>query len=422
MTRSLPPHPNLDQLKHQAKDLVKAHQRGDKFVCETLRLLHRFAKSTDDEILASPLPLQEAQYALALSYGFDSWAKMRHSVEGLHGETFLAMPGQTLLQFSWRGVDASKANLNGMVRALDLYDAIYRVHSLGVLPTAIFRGEAAPADLARCTVETVLLAGLDRCATQQVFDCTGPVPTLQSSRDNGENASGWYDLHTGQALPLHGTVSSAVLGALRIIADESTLGKAILYVRRIVMLGTNVAGTRPRRADLEFHSDERLPGHVRVAPRMPGSDGPRVATKEEIVEFVVKARAKHGSIHVLTGSHDRTEEYGRALSERLGTEQVTVIHRGSQSTVLPATPIIVAQTAEVGFAQIKGHIRGLPAREAVESAIQSTMAICVDIARDVIATPCLISNDEKQLLGSVMIGTLLMLYGQVAEFTEEREA
>ncbi len=36
MTTSLPPKANLEQLKKQAKDLLKAHRNGDAAVCEAL--------------------------------------------------------------------------------------------------------------------------------------------------------------------------------------------------------------------------------------------------------------------------------------------------------------------------------------------------------------------------------------------------
>ena len=81
MTRPLPPRPNLTQLKHQAKDLLGAHARGEAGVCATLRGLRRFAKTSDENILAADLALHEAQYALAIQYGFSSWDALKKHVE-----------------------------------------------------------------------------------------------------------------------------------------------------------------------------------------------------------------------------------------------------------------------------------------------------------------------------------------------------
>ena len=47
MINALPPKPNLDQLKHQAKDLLAAHARKDVAANAILRSLHRFRNSTD---------------------------------------------------------------------------------------------------------------------------------------------------------------------------------------------------------------------------------------------------------------------------------------------------------------------------------------------------------------------------------------
>jgi len=78
---SLPPNPNLEQLRKRSKTLLKAYRGGDVSVCETLRLLHRFAGSTDAEILQSPVTLHDVQFSLALSYGFKDWKELRQHIE-----------------------------------------------------------------------------------------------------------------------------------------------------------------------------------------------------------------------------------------------------------------------------------------------------------------------------------------------------
>ena len=92
MKRFLPSRPDLGQLKNQAKDLLKAHKRKDKGVFETLRLLHRFSAASDEDILSADLALHEAQYALALSYGFPSWNALKKHVESVRKEKPIAIP------------------------------------------------------------------------------------------------------------------------------------------------------------------------------------------------------------------------------------------------------------------------------------------------------------------------------------------
>ncbi len=81
MARVLPPEPSLDHLKNEAKSLLKGHKATDSSVCTTLRLLRRFADAA--EVLGSDLSLHEAQFALALDYGFRSWDDLRTHVLGL---------------------------------------------------------------------------------------------------------------------------------------------------------------------------------------------------------------------------------------------------------------------------------------------------------------------------------------------------
>jgi hypothetical protein len=81
MTRTLPPRPDFTQLKHQAKDLLRAHERMDSSACTVLRRLRQFAAADDAAILARPLALHQAQYALAKEYGFASWNALKRHVE-----------------------------------------------------------------------------------------------------------------------------------------------------------------------------------------------------------------------------------------------------------------------------------------------------------------------------------------------------
>jgi ankyrin repeat protein len=65
MSASLPLNPNLNQLKNQARDLLKAYRSGDSHVIDRV-----FAVYTPK---AEELTLREAQQALAREYGFASW-------------------------------------------------------------------------------------------------------------------------------------------------------------------------------------------------------------------------------------------------------------------------------------------------------------------------------------------------------------
>ena len=81
-TRPLPSRPDLDHLKHQAKDLLRAHAAGDPEASQRIREFHpRFSRSTDAAIRRAKLTLSDAQLAIGREYGFPSWARLKAHIE-----------------------------------------------------------------------------------------------------------------------------------------------------------------------------------------------------------------------------------------------------------------------------------------------------------------------------------------------------
>ena len=81
MIRVLPPNPDIDHLKNQAKALLKEHRDRDSAALKTLRKLHRFENASDEDIFAAQVALSDVQFALALEYGFKSWEDLRQEVQ-----------------------------------------------------------------------------------------------------------------------------------------------------------------------------------------------------------------------------------------------------------------------------------------------------------------------------------------------------
>lgn len=76
-TRRLPPQPNLEQLRKQAKDLLNRYSVGDPAaIAEVLQ----FERQPDPSSFA----LHDAQRVLARSYGFKSWPAMKAFVDGVN--------------------------------------------------------------------------------------------------------------------------------------------------------------------------------------------------------------------------------------------------------------------------------------------------------------------------------------------------
>jgi hypothetical protein len=83
--RILPLHPDLNQLKLQARELRRDHAAGKASAAARIAASHPRRKGQSPEaILATPLKLTDAQSVLAREYGFAGWAQMKDSVERGH--------------------------------------------------------------------------------------------------------------------------------------------------------------------------------------------------------------------------------------------------------------------------------------------------------------------------------------------------
>lgn len=75
-TRRMREHPDLEQLKRQAKELLSGFTLGDAAASAEV---HAHYESADTATFA----LHDAQLVIARSYGFDSWPKLKAYVDGI---------------------------------------------------------------------------------------------------------------------------------------------------------------------------------------------------------------------------------------------------------------------------------------------------------------------------------------------------
>jgi ankyrin repeat protein len=81
MTPQLPERPNLEQLKRQAKDLLRSAKSRDAAALARLRTLPAFAHEPNDDALAASAALHDAQSVVARELGFPSWNALLARVE-----------------------------------------------------------------------------------------------------------------------------------------------------------------------------------------------------------------------------------------------------------------------------------------------------------------------------------------------------
>src|SRR6266700_2298680 len=109
MSKSLPARPNLEQLRNQAKDLLRQYLAGEPAAVDRVRELHpdfsgSSVKSSETPLIRSFTPsererlaegrvrgkvfrLHDAQFVIAREYGFASWSKLKERVESILLET-----------------------------------------------------------------------------------------------------------------------------------------------------------------------------------------------------------------------------------------------------------------------------------------------------------------------------------------------
>src|SRR4051812_5247528 len=79
MSKQLPSRPNLEQLKNQAKDLLKAIHAHDPLAEKRVRGIQPTATYQPDAFT-----LTEAQLIVAREYGFESWSKLKQYVASVN--------------------------------------------------------------------------------------------------------------------------------------------------------------------------------------------------------------------------------------------------------------------------------------------------------------------------------------------------
>jgi ankyrin repeat protein len=81
MKSQLPPRPNLEQLKKQAKAILKGHQASNPQIIEQIQEHHpRWHKASEAAIQSAHFTLSDAQLVIANEYGFETWSKLKNHV------------------------------------------------------------------------------------------------------------------------------------------------------------------------------------------------------------------------------------------------------------------------------------------------------------------------------------------------------
>jgi len=183
-TQPLPAKPSLEQLKKQAKDLLKAVKAGDASACPVLRLHVRFADSPDEAILGADLSLQEVQHVVALQYGFKDWNALRDAVPARDSKAASEREMLTAIIAAAIAQDASDIHIepsSERVRVRFRIDGV--LHEQDPMPTELG---------GRVTRDAMQWAGLD---LDKAMPQDGRFTTSNAGRDMRVHVSAMESLH-----------------------------------------------------------------------------------------------------------------------------------------------------------------------------------------------------------------------------------
>ena len=89
---ALPARPSFEQLRKQAKDLLKAYRAGDPPALLRFReSLPELADASDEQLVDLSLSLRDAQRVVAADYGFDSWTQLKDHLNELTSSLMIEM-------------------------------------------------------------------------------------------------------------------------------------------------------------------------------------------------------------------------------------------------------------------------------------------------------------------------------------------
>lgn len=104
MSRQLPPRPSLEQLRKQAKSLLKHQQAADSAALTRIRESHPQRRNlTEKQIATSPFALADAQLVIANEYGFASWSRLQSHVKTIEAASATAEAVASLRDAAGKG-------------------------------------------------------------------------------------------------------------------------------------------------------------------------------------------------------------------------------------------------------------------------------------------------------------------------------
>jgi len=133
-TRHLPDSPDPEQLRRQAKELLRAARASDPTALSRFRALPSYGAARDDDLARASLALHDAQSVIAREHGFPSWNALLEHVE------------ERTLTFDAAARELVEAATDGRSSRAERLLALHPRLAHATFHTALVTGEAATVD------------------------------------------------------------------------------------------------------------------------------------------------------------------------------------------------------------------------------------------------------------------------------------
>ena len=276
MQKQLPPRPNLEQLKTQAKSILKGHRAA---VPETLARIHehhpRLRNSSHAAIASARFTLADAQLVIAREYGFETWSRLKGYVLSVQPSPSLEATVRSLQDAAGRG------DLAGINSLLDVHPALVNETAGPGVRTALHHAVFGTSEAA---VKLLLERGADpniRCEGDNAYALHFAAekqnfPTIRLLIEHGGDPIGEGDYHELEVIGwataweyvhANGEIVDYLLshGARHNIFSAVATGN-IDAIRQLI---TRSAADLERRMDMA--NRRRRPLHLAVIKKQPGA-------------------------------------------------------------------------------------------------------------------------------------------------------
>ena len=184
MPKELPVDPSLENLKNQAKALLKSHRRGLSEATSRIQEFHpEWSRRSVEQVQHADISLSDAQWVIAREYGFDSWAKLKHYVESRKHPAIILIVDKKPEHVEREGYKAVTASIRAYSHVLEREG--YKILTASNGAEALETARGARPDMVLLDTTLPDIDGFEVCRRLKADKITANTPVIFVTADWG---------------------------------------------------------------------------------------------------------------------------------------------------------------------------------------------------------------------------------------------